>query len=237
MLYIIGLGLSWKDISLKALETINDCDKVYLESYTSISDFSVKRLSRLLGKDVQVLNRKEVEEEQPFLKESKLKDVALLVYGDPLVATTHKELGGKIIHSSSVFDGLGETGLSPYKFGKTASIPFPKENFKPESFFDILEDNKEINAHTLFLLDLEEDKFLKIPQAIRILLKITKRRDSEVFDEDMLCIGCARLGHNDSIVKKGKAKELAEEKFGKPPYCLIVPAKLSFKEEEFLSKY
>ena len=63
MLYLIGLGLSWKDISLKALEVINKCDKVYLETYTSVSNFSAKKLSKLIGKKVIELNRKQVVEE------------------------------------------------------------------------------------------------------------------------------------------------------------------------------
>lgn len=37
MFYIIGLGLGdAKDISVKGLEIIKKCDRVYLESYTSI---------------------------------------------------------------------------------------------------------------------------------------------------------------------------------------------------------
>lgn len=237
MLYLIGLGLSWKDISLKALEAINKCDKVYLETYTSVSNFSAKQLSKLIGKKVIELNRKQVEEEKPFVKESKLKDIALLIFGDPLMATTHQEYKAEIIHACSIFDGVGETGLSLYKFGKTASIPMPEKNFKPESFFDILEDNKKIDGHTLFLLDLKPNKFLTIPEAIKILLKIAKKRKSKVFTEDTFCIGCARLGHDKSLIKKGKAKLLIKGKFGNPPYCLIVPARLSFKEEEFLSNY
>ena len=35
--YIIGLGLGdEKDISVKGLETIKSCDKVFLEHYTSV---------------------------------------------------------------------------------------------------------------------------------------------------------------------------------------------------------
>lgn len=37
MFYIIGLGLGdCKDITVKGLEIIKKCDKVYLEAYTSI---------------------------------------------------------------------------------------------------------------------------------------------------------------------------------------------------------
>lgn len=37
MFYIIGLGLGdAKDISVKGLEIVRKCDRVYLEAYTSI---------------------------------------------------------------------------------------------------------------------------------------------------------------------------------------------------------
>lgn len=230
MLYLIGLGLSWKDLSLKALEALQKCDKVYLESYTSISDFSKLQLERLIGKKVEVLNRKQVEETKPFLKG----DSALLIYGDPLAATTHTELlkKAKVIHAPSVLTAVAETGLSLYKFGKTASIPIPEKNFKPESFYDILKENQSIKAHTLFLLDLksEKNKFLTIKQAIKILLKIAK---DKTFTDSTKCIACARLGQN-QLIKYGTARKLQNINFGKPPYCLIIPGKLNFKEEEFL---
>lgn len=245
MLYLIGLGLSWKDLSLKALEAIQKCDKVYLETYTSISDFSKLQLERLLGKKIEALNRKQVEEIKPFFKQG-LKDVALLVYGDPLAATTHLEIlleakkrkiRTKLIHAPSILTSVAETGLQLYKFGKTASIPLPQRNFKPESFFDILNiNNKEMGAHTLFLLDLnpEEDKYLTIKQAINILLEIEAKRKSKLLGESTKLIGCARLGQPDQLIKYASAEQLQKINFGKPPYCLIVPAKLNFKEEEFL---
>jgi len=37
MFYVIGLGLGdAKDVTVKGLEIIKKCDRVYLESYTSI---------------------------------------------------------------------------------------------------------------------------------------------------------------------------------------------------------
>lgn len=45
MLYLIGLGLSdVKDITVKGLEIVKRCSRVYLEAYTSILGFSVKEL-------------------------------------------------------------------------------------------------------------------------------------------------------------------------------------------------
>jgi len=245
MLYVIGLGLGWRNLSLKAVEALQGCSEVYLENYTSVPEFSVGQLERLLGKKVKPLDRKGVEEERLFLKQAHVKDVALLVYGDPLSATTHaeilqeakkKKLRVKIIHSSSVFTAVAETGLQLYKFGKVASIPLPEPGFEPESFFSILKENQSIQAHTLFLLDLKPDKktFLSIKQAIELLLKVSKKHKSKLFSSSTLCIGCARLGFESQLIKVGTAKELMKQNFGKPPYCLIVPGKLHFMEEEIL---
>jgi len=248
MLYLIGLGLSWKDLSLKALEILNKCDEVYVENYTSVSDFSVEQLSRLIGKKVITLDRKKTEEEMPFLKNAHVKEVALLTLGDALSATTHfeilqiakkKKFETKVIHAPSIFTAVAETGLSLYRFGKTASIPIPEKGFLPESFFDILVENQKIDAHTLFLLDLkpEQKKFLTVPEAVDILLNINKNRKLKVFTESTLCIGCARLGSENSLIKVGSAGELHDADFGSPPFCFIVPAKLSHKEEEFINNH
>ena len=68
----------------------------------------------------------------------------------PLAATTHfsliaecknKDIKTEIIHSSSIFSAVGETGLSLYKFGGTTSIPIYDEHFHPESFFEVIEEN------------------------------------------------------------------------------------------------
>jgi len=245
MLYLIGLGLDWGDLSSKALEAINQSDEVYLEAYTSVSNWSVDRLKRLIGKKVEALDRKQTEEVMPFLEQAHLKNIVLLVHGDPLTATTHieillkakkKKIKTKLIHSNSILTAVAETGLSLYKFGKTASIPLPEKGFAPGSFYDILKENQSINAHTLFLLDLQPDKkrFMTVPQAIKILLDLTKRRKENAFTEKISCIGCARLGTDTQKIKAGTAKQLTRENWGNPPYCLIVPAKLHFKEEEFI---
>jgi len=247
MLYLIGLGLSWKDLSMKALEALNICEEVYLESYTSVSDFTPLQLQRLLGKPVHVLDRKQVEEDMLFLGDAEVKNAALLIYGDPLAATTHQEIlhlakkrsiPVKIIHAPSIFTAVAETGLSLYRFGKVASITIPEKGYSPESFFDVLKENLSIDTHTLFLLDLKplENKFLTIPDALKILIGINKKKSEKIITEDSIVVGCARLGFENSIIKTGKASEVIKEDFGNPPFCLIVPAKLNHKEEEFLQK-
>ena len=245
MFYLIGIGISEKDVSLKALESMKKCDELFLESYTSLSDISISNLEKISGKKIKKLYRSEVEENRRFLDASKSKNIGLLVYGDPLSATTHfemidelkqKKIKYEIIHSTSIFTLISETGLFLYKFGKTASIPFWEKNFEPESFFDLFLENQKIGAHTLFLLDLnpKEKKFMISSEAISVLLKIAKKRKSKLFDENTFCISCSCLGMKNSKLEIGTAKELFKKKFHNPPYCLIVPGKLSDFEEELL---
>ena len=65
MLYLIGLGLELEDISLKALNAIKSCNKVYLESYTS-TGAKVKELEDLLKKKVIIAERELMAEVLPI---------------------------------------------------------------------------------------------------------------------------------------------------------------------------
>jgi diphthine methyl ester synthase len=266
MLYLVSLGLSFKDMSVKSLEVLKKCSEVYLENYTSASDFSLKQLEKLIGKKVIVLDREHVETVKPFFNNAKTRNIALLVYGDALSATTHteilqsakkKKIKVEVLHGPSILTAIADTGLSLYKFGKTASIPFWLDNFKPESFFDIFDDNQKIQAHTLFLLDLrpEQNSFIQqnskknfavsspkplalmtIKQAIETLLKIARKKRSRLFTNSTFCIGCSQLGTDKQIIKSGTAKELMSKRFGTPA-CLIVPGNLADYEANHLRQF
>ena len=248
VLYFIGLGLSGeKDITVNGLEAIKKCDVVYLENYTSALNCRKEELEKFYGKKIILARRTLVESDNnEIIENAKTKNVAFLVAGDPLVATTHIDLflrarkeGVKcnIIHNASIVSAVGVTGLQVYKFGKTTSIPLENENI--ESPYDALKDNLSLGLHTLFLLDLnpEEEKFLSINDAIRYLLKVELKRNEKTFSEKTLCIGCARIGSENQIIKVGSAKDLLKVNFGKPGHCLIVPGKLHFMEEDGLKIY
>jgi len=97
--------------------------------------------------------------------------------------------------------------------------------------------NHEQGLHTLFLLDLhpQEKKFMTISQALRILEKIEMEKKRTYIFPEQIVIGCARLGSKDFIVKTGQLKDIKEFDFGYPPYCLIIPGKMHFSEEEMLN--
>ena len=247
-LYIVGLGLNdEKDITVKGLGVVKKCELVYLESYTSMLNCTVKDLEAFYNKKIILASRKMVEsDDNKILKNAKSKNVALLVIGDPMSATTHIDLhlrarklgiNCEIIHNASIVSAVGITGLQVYKFGRIASIPLHNENV--ESPYDVLKGNLSLGLHTLFLLDLEpeNEKYMKISDAIRYLLKVELRRNEKVFSEKTLCLGCARIGSENQLVKYGIAKELLRFDFGNPVQCLIVPGKLHFVEEEALSRF
>lgn len=246
-LNFIGIGLNdEKDISVKGLELIKKSDVVYLENYTSRLNVPLSYLEKLYDKKIVLADRNLVEVENTILKEATTKIVSFLVIGDVFSATTHIDLflrakklkiDTKVIYNASILTAVGVTGLMLYSFGKTTSIPLNNENIKTP--YDVLKLNLKNNLHTLFLLDLKDQKnSLTVNDAIRFLLKVEIRRGERVFTDNSLCVGCAKLGSLDQIIKYGKASELLKYDFKEGLHCLIVPAKkMHFMEEEALKLY
>ena len=55
VLYIIGIGLAdEKDITVKGLEAIRNCDAVYLDNYTSPPQCSLNDLEAFYGKKLSL---------------------------------------------------------------------------------------------------------------------------------------------------------------------------------------
>ena len=158
MLYLIGLGLNEKGISLEGLEVIKKCRKVYLEDYTVNFPYKKEKLEKIINKKIISVNREFVENKiDELIKEAKKEDVVLLIYGSPLTATTHisliqelkkEKIKYEVIHNASILDALTVTGLQIYKFGKISSMP----GFEADSFIDIIKENQKINAHAFFQL-------------------------------------------------------------------------------------
>ena len=177
-----------------------------------------------------------------MIDEAGKKDIGLLIPGDCLSATTHlalvkeakgKKIKTKIIHGSSIFTAVAETGLFLYKFGKTASIPFDNEDV--ETPYNILGEN--INLHTLLLLDIKDDKYMNANQALKYLLIVEKKKKDNIINENTNVVVCSALGSEKSIIKYGKIKDLMKNKFSKYPQCIIIPGELHFFEEEMLNSF
>jgi len=246
-LYLIGLGLSdQRDISVKGLEAVRRCDKVYLENYTSLLQCTVYDLEKFYGKKIILADREMTEQgEDHILEEARKKEVAFLVVGDPFSATTHielfkqaltKKISVEIINNASVLTAVGITGLQLYKFGKTTSIPFIEDHPHLETPYQVLKENHGFGLHTLFLLDLKpkENKFLSIKKALETLEQIEEHKKEELITKNTKVIGCARLGSDNYVIKYGTLEEIKQKDFGLPPYCLIIPGQVHFMEEEML---
>jgi diphthine synthase len=249
-LNIIGIGLAdQKDITVKGLELVKSCQKVYLEGYTSLLQCSKEDLEQFYSKEIILANRDMSEQGmEKIIEEAKSQEVAFLVIGDPFSATTHVEIykqarekGVKvnIINNASVLNAIGITGLQLYKFGKTTSIPFTEDHPNLETPYLVLKDNLSLGLHTLMLLDLkpDQDKFMTVNQALEILENIEEKRKEGLILDDTLVVGCARLGADNFVVKAGKLSEVKLFDFGKALHCLIIPGKMHFAEEEFLEQF
>ena len=239
MLYIIGLGLNVDGISKYGLEAMKRCKRVYLEKYTVDFPYSVGELSDEIDKKIIEADREKVESLE-LVDEAQKMDVALLVYGSPLTATTHisliqeaKRLGVryKVIYNASVIDAVAETGLQLYKFGKIASMPAwdSEKNFTPDSFMKTVQENMSMKAHSLILADIG----LSFQDALE-QLKISAKNQKITIGK---IIVCQALGTKRKKITYKDVNELEEYKGVKSPYCIIIPSKLHFVEKEVLEEF
>jgi diphthine synthase len=237
MLYLIGLGLNERSISKEALEIIPRCKRVYLESYTVDFPYTEQALVDEIGKKVIPADRKKVESLE-IVDEAKKMDVALLIYGSPLAATTHITLiqeaiaSGikyRVIQNASVLDAVAETGLQLYKFGKITSMPYWKQSYEPDSFMEVIKENQSIKAHSLILIDIN----MNITKAIAQLEKSAKAHDVKLGK----LIICQCLGTKRQKILYRDLEEIREFSGVQKPYCIIIPGELHFVEKEFLRNF
>lgn len=239
MISLVSLGLrSHLDLSLRGLEWCRSADRVYLEGYTDALDTTLEELGELVGRPVKPLTRKALEEDShTLLEEARGQDVAILVGGDALSATTHisllvdaRRMGipVRVSHGSSIFTAVAETGLSLYKFGKAVTVPLPEKGGL-ETVLGTIEGNREQGLHTLLLLDLdvEAGRHLSAGEAAGMLVKAG-------LEEDNLMVAAARLGSPDRAIVAGTAGTIAKTHLGDLPHILVAPGPLHFMEAEAL---
>jgi len=246
VLILVGFGISgFKGISLEGLEAIKEADKVYLEAYTSPVGLSVRELEEIIGKEVSLLSRRDLEESTRILDESIDKKVVVLTPGDPLIATTHVSLvleakkrgiDVKVIHAASIYTvAMGESGLQAYKFGRMATLTVPDE-FVPLSVYEVIVDNKRRGLHTLLLLqqDISSGEFLSVKEALSLLVKMEDIKKEGAVSKDTIAIVLANLGFSDQVKVAGRIKNLMRffQNFPPKPAVIIIPGKLHFMEKE-----
>lgn len=245
MLWFVGLGISGLgSISLDAQNILKKADIVYLEQFTSIiSKSDVTKLKKLVKGEFKAVKRWMVEDGQEILKNAKKKNVVLLSYGDPYIATTHIELRTRAIqekiktntiHASSALTALvGECGLHYYKIGKVVTI---MKEIQSTSAYYAIYGNLLSGDHTILLLEYNQDAdfFLDPKDALSNLLAAEKEQTRNVLSQNIFVIVASRIGLKDQTITAGKISSLIKIDFGKPPHTIIIPGSLHFTESDAL---
>lgn len=245
-LHLVGLGLhDPRSITVKGLEAARAADVVYAEFYTAIMAGTKDELEAFIGKPIQVLDRLGVEKGGPkLLEESRTKEVALLVAGDPMAATTHADLLVRfrqakvalhVHHAPSIFSAApGLLGLQHYKFGRATTLVRPEGSWSPTSPFDAVAENHQRGLHTLVLLDIKSDLgyFMTANEGLGLLMELAARTGNTWFTAQSPVAVVGRAGSDAPMVVTGAAGILRGRDFGGPLHCLVVPGNLQVVEQE-----
>lgn len=244
MLFLVGLGLSDSDIPIGTIDACKKCD-LYIDNFTSmISDSITNKITEITGKEIKELSRKEMEEDaKDIIKKAAKKDIAILIGGDPLIATTHKILyieamkqgvRTKIVHANSaITTAIGESGLDFYRFGSTCTIPKWTAHYSPVSFYEKIESNQKNKQHTILLLDYDAKSrtTLGINEAINALEKAEEKYKKGVISAKTKIIILHNLSLDDAEIKSTSilnAKSISYEGVN----IIILPSELSEIEKE-----
>ena len=240
-------------MSMKGRAILETCKLIYIERFTGyLSESELMELRLHCKHDdnvVNVVGRLFVEDGRDILEQASNNEVAIIVYGDPLIATTYIELflratkrsiKVEVIHSASGITSLiGESGLQIYKFGRTSTIM--SEPQSAVSVYNTLFDNLLLGNHTLILTEYNETKdnispfFLDPNDAMKMLLDVEKDQRSRAFTEETYVIVASRIGRADKKIISGQTRSLLETNYGTGPHSLIVPGRLHFVEKEAIS--
>jgi diphthine synthase len=251
MLWFVGTGINgYRGLSIAALEVLRKCDIVYIERFTSaLSEVDIQGLNSLLQMHTKPVQRWFVEDGRDLLEEARSKDVALVTYGDPLIATTHSELYSRaaknsiktgILHSASgITSIIGESGLHVYKFGRMTTMM--SELHSAVTVYNTIFQNLLAGSHTLILTEYshnDENKepfFLDPSSVFKMLLDAEQAHKHEIFSGDTFSVVASRVGMQDQKIISGKVKSLMKMEFGIGPHSVIVTGALHFTETEALA--
>ncbi|HEX9678128.1 diphthine synthase [Nitrososphaera sp.] len=249
MLWFVGTGINGHlGLSLAAVDVLKKCDIVYVERFTSLlGQTDLAGLDAVAGKKAVPVQRWFVEDGREILDAARGKQVALVTYGDPLIATTHSELRARaaknsiktsVLHAASgIASIMGECGLHMYKFGRTVTMM--SEPNSAISVYNTIFDNLLAGCHTLVLTEYshDEDKgafFLDPCAAVKMLLEVERDQRHHVISEETFVVVASRMGAEDQSVVSGRIKSLAGVGFGEGPHSVIIPGPLHFTEEDAL---
>jgi diphthine synthase len=250
MLWFVGTGINgYRGLSLAALDTLKKCDTIYVERFTSaLADSDLQGLSSVVGREVKPAQRWFVEDGREILESAKEKQVALVTYGDPLIATTHSELRSRaarnsiktaVLHSASGITAIiGESGLHVYKFGRMVTMM--SEPKSAVSVYNTIFENLLAGSHTLILAEYSHDEskehfFLNPASVFKMVLGVERDQKHGIISENTYGIVASRVGTADQKIRSGRVGSLAKVDFGAGPHSVIVTGSLHFTESEAIS--
>src|ERR687894_2277804 len=251
MLWFVGTGINgYRGLSIAALDVLRKCDIVYVESFTSaLSEVDIQGLNSLLKMLTKPVQRWFVEDGRDLLEAARTKDVALVTYGDPLIATTHGELHSRaaknsiktaILHSASgITSIIGESGLHVYKFGRMVTMT--SELHSAITVYNTIFQNLLAGSHTLILTEYshndesKEPFFLDPSSVFKMLLNAEQAHKHKIFSDDTFAVVASRVGMQDQKITSGKVKSLKKMEFGIGPHSVIITGALHFTEIQALS--
>lgn len=249
MLWFVGTGIGgYRGLSFAALDVLKKCDTIYLERFTShLSDSDLEALESLVGKEIKPVRRWFVEDGREILETARSSEVALVSYGDPLIATTHSELRTRasrnsvktsVLHSASgITSTIGEIGLHIYKLGRIVTIM--SERNSAVSAYNAIFDNLLAGNHTLVLTEYNSggdgEPFFLGPNAVfEMLMQAEADQQYGVFSADTFAIVASRVGTSDQNIVSGKVESLRQSSFGPGPHSVIITGMLHFTESDSL---
>jgi diphthine synthase len=251
MLWLIGIGVyGYKGVSLYTLDILKKCDIVYFEQFTSpLYEDDLNYLNSLIGgydntRKIIFAQRWFVEDGKQILEQAKNKNVALITYGDPFIATTLSELEVQarknsinvdVIHAASGITSLiGESGLHMYKFGRAVTVMSAPQS--AISVYNTIFDNLLSGNHTLVLTEYSSNHskffFLDPVQVFKMLIEVEKDVKYNVFSEETFVIVASRIGTEQQKIISGKVKSLIGMSFGIGPHSIIITGSLHFTESD-----
>ena len=246
MLWFVGLGISGADgIGSDVIKILKKADLVYLEIFTSpITKSELIKIKKIVKGGFKTAPRLLVEDGKAILKEAKKKEVVLLSYGDPYIATTHIELRTraisekiqtKTIHAASAITSIiGECGFHFYKIGKVVTMM--KDQQSVSSVYYTLYDNLVAGNHTIIILEFNNDaKFFLNPNDAFSSLRLAEGgQKRNVIDNSTFAVVASRIGAKNQKITAGKISSLENTGFGQPPHTIIIPGRMHFTESDAL---
>ena len=238
---LIGAGLTCKHLTPKAIEMLKSYEEVYVDLYTSIFEGGLVECISKYRKNTKGAYREDLEGD--FLKGKR--EVALVVAGDPMAATTHSALlveAKQRGYDVEIIPGISalqvartKSGLSQYRFGRVVTMMYPRDGIDfSESVYYAIKENDGLNLHTIVLLETGYGKSMKTNEAAQLLLKQFESKGENAGKRPVLVM--ARLCWKNEDIRLVTLEEAIELDLGEPPHLMVFPSPRLHPIEEDLIK-